>query len=538
MASDPAASAPGAAAPFRITRYAWYALFVLVLVYIVNFIDRQIISILAQDIKRDLKVDDAQIGFLYGTAFAVFYALFGIPLGRLADSWYRGRLIAVGLGLWSSMTVLSGFASSFGLLATARIGVGIGEASASPAAYSMISDNFPKEKRATALSIYSSGLYIGGALSLPIGGVVLSRWNAAWPDGGAPFGLAGWQAAFLAVGLPGLILALWVLTLREPQRGASDGLPQPIVQPHAWRDFGRELAAILPPLTLLTAARTPGSLPVNLAVLAGVAAAAAGLIWLTGDWPQWLAYGVGAYAIFSWVQSLRHRDAPTHRLIWASPSLIMLAAAFGSISFMTYAISFWVPPYALRTFYADPAAPAQLLASMTAAEEVSTIVGWSAAFAAATGVIVGGIIADRWRRTDPRGRLFVNMLSVVLPAPAVWFMFTTDSLVGFYVASPIAQLFGSMWVGAAVATLQDLVLPRMRATAGATYVLGTTMVGLALGPYYAGKMSVLTGSLSTGIFCLYVMPPFTLLALWLGSRRIAELEATKIERARAAGEAI
>src|SRR3954471_17300534 len=237
MASDPAQSAP-AAAPFRITRYAWYALFVLVLVYIINFIDRQIISILAQDIKHDLAVDDAQIGFLYGTAFAVFYALFGSPLGRLADSWYRGRLIAVGLGLWSSMTMLSGFATSFGMLATARIGVGIGEASASPAAYSMISDSFPKEKRATALSIYSAGLYIGGALSLPIGGFVLSRWNSAWPGGsGSPFGLVGWQAAFLALGLPRLLLALWVLTLREPQRGASDGLPQPIVRPNAWRDF-------------------------------------------------------------------------------------------------------------------------------------------------------------------------------------------------------------------------------------------------------------------------------------------------------------
>src|SRR4051812_6997905 len=330
MASNPEAGAP--AAPFRITRYAWYALFVLVLVYIVNFIDRQIISILAQDIKHDLAVDDAQIGFLYGTAFAVFYALFGIPLGRLADSWYRGRLIAVGLGLWSSMTVLSGFATSFGMLATARIGVGIGEASASPAAYSMISDSFPKEKRATALSIYSAGLYIGGALSLPIGGFILSRWNAAWPAAGtAPLGLVGWQAAFLAVGLPGLLLALWVLTLREPQRGASDALPQPVVQPGAWAGFGRELAAILPPLTLITAARTPGALPVNLGALVAVAAAVAGLVWLTGDWPQWLAYGLGVYAIFSWVQSLRHRDAATHRLIWASPTLIMLAISFGSI---------------------------------------------------------------------------------------------------------------------------------------------------------------------------------------------------------------
>src|ERR687889_735740 len=177
MASTQAAAGAPAPAPFRIGRYAWYALFVLVLVYIVNFIDRQIISILAQDIKHDLHVDDAQIGFLYGTAFAVFYALFGIPLGRLADSWYRGRLMAIGLTLWSSMTALSGLANSFGMLAAARVGVGIGEASASPAAYSMIADFFPKERRATALSIYSSGLYIGGGLSLPIGGLVLSRWN-------------------------------------------------------------------------------------------------------------------------------------------------------------------------------------------------------------------------------------------------------------------------------------------------------------------------------------------------------------------------
>ena len=281
-----AATEPGEAAPpMRVSAYGWYALLVLVLVYVINFVDRQIISILAQDIKHDLHLQDAQIGFLYGTAFAVFYALFGIPLGRLADSWYRGRLIALGLGLWSTMTALSGFASSFAMLATARIGVGIGEASASPAAYSMISDYFPKEKRATALSIYSAGLYIGGGLSLPVGGLISSRWNAAFPHAAdAPLGLVGWQAAFLAVGIPGLLLALWVLTLREPQRGASDRLPQPVVQPNAWRNFGGELLAILPPLTLISVARIPGALIVNLIALAGIAAIAAGLIALTGDW--------------------------------------------------------------------------------------------------------------------------------------------------------------------------------------------------------------------------------------------------------------
>ena len=437
------------------------------------------------------------------------------------------------------MTALSGFANSFGTLAAARIGVGIGEASASPAAYSMISDYFPKERRATALSIYSSGLYIGGGLSLPIGGFVLSRWNSAFPHPAeAPLGLTGWQAAFLAVGLPGLLVALWVLSLREPQRGASDRLPQPIVRPGAWGSFGRELIAILPPLTLLSVSRIPGALKPNLVVLTLVCVAAYALIALTGDGPQWTAYGLGVYAIFSWVQSLRYRDAPVHRLIWGTPTTLMLAVAFGSISFVTYAISFWVPPFALRTFYVDPTGPGLYFRGLSAAEEVATIIGWCGAVSAAIGVIAGGVLSDIWRRHDVRGRLFVNMLSVALPAPLIWFMFTTNSPTAFYFTFPLAHLLTSAWVGAAIATLQDLVLPRMRATAGATYILGTTMVGLALGPYFVGKVADLTQSLSAGIFALYIVPPFTLIALWLGSRRIGDLEASKVERARAAGERV
>jgi MFS family permease len=523
----------------RIGAYAWYALGVFVIVYILNFIDRQILSILVGDIKRDLQVSDAQIGFLYGTAFAVFYALFGIPLGRLADSWYRGRLMAMGLALWSSMTAFSGFASTFGMLAAARIGVGIGEASASPAAYSMISDYFPKERRATALSIYSSGLYIGGGISLPIGGYVVSRWTAAYPDpAAAPLGLAGWQAAFIAVGLPGLLLALWVLSLREPQRGASDGLPQPIARRGAWREFGVELAAILPPLTLFSVARYPGELTRNLLVLVSVVAGAAGLMWLTRDIPQWAAYGLGVYAVISWIQTLKHRDPATYRLIWGTPLVVLLVIAFGSISFVTYATSFWIPYFVEQSFYASPMAPAAFIDGMTAKEEVGTIIGWSAAASAAAGVILGGYMSDIWRERDPRGRLFVNMIAALAPIPLIAFLLTTDNLLAFYLVNPLAHLLASCWVGAAVATLQDLVLPRMRGTAGATYILGTTMVGLALGPYFAGKISVLAADLRTGIAALYLMPPLTVLGLWLVSRRIGELEQTKIERARAAGELI
>ena len=520
----------------RVSAYAWYALILFVIVYIFNFIDRQIVSILAESIKADLELDDAQIGFLYGTAFAVFYALFGIPLGRLADSWYRGRLMAIGLALWSSMTALSGFAQNFGMLAAARIGVGIGEASASPAAYSMIADYFPKERRATALSIYSSGLYIGGGLSLPIGGFVISQWARWYPDpSSAPLGLAPWQAAFLAVGLPGLLLALWIFTLREPMRGAIDGHPSPIVREGAWREFGRELAAILPPLTLFSAARIPGALLPNLAALVASIAGAFAMATWSGDWPQWAAWFTGVYAVFSWTQSLRARDPATHRLIWGTPVAAMLVVTFGSISFVTYAVAFWIPPYVLRTFYAGPTDAGLILTGGTAAEEVSTIVGWTFAAASAVGVIVGGVLADAWTRRSPAGRLYVNMAAVVLPVPAVFWMFTTDNLATVYWLTPYVALCASLWVGAAVATLQELVLPRMRGTAGATYILGTSMVGLALGPYYSGKIAALTGDLAIGVFALFAVPPFTLLGLWIASRHIGDLEATREQRAAEAG---
>ena len=128
--------------------YARYVLGVLVVVYVFNFIDRQILSILAEEIKADLNISDGDIGFLFGTAFAVFYAIFGIPLGRLADLWVRKSLISVGLFFWSGMTALSGTAQSFGQLAMYRFGVGIGEASATPAAFSMLSDYFAPRVRA------------------------------------------------------------------------------------------------------------------------------------------------------------------------------------------------------------------------------------------------------------------------------------------------------------------------------------------------------------------------------------------------------
>ena len=239
-------------------RYAKYVLFVLVLVYVFNFIDRQILSILAEEIKADIGVSDAEIGFLYGTAFAVFYAIFGIPLGRLADVWVRKSLISAGLFFWSFMTALSGTARSFGSLAVFRFGVGVGEASATPAAFSMLSDSFPPNLRATALSIYSSGIYIGAGIGTFLGGMIVDGWNVAYPDiASAPLGIKAWQVAFLVVGLPGLLLAFVVRTLKEPKRGQSEGLIGP-THPHPFKVAFEELMSVLPPLTAFNLYRSGG----------------------------------------------------------------------------------------------------------------------------------------------------------------------------------------------------------------------------------------------------------------------------------------
>ncbi len=161
---------------------------ILVLCFLFNYIDRNILSILAEDVKRDLGLSDSTIGFLYGTAFAVFYAVFGIPFGRLADAWIRKNLIAIGLFFWSLMTALTGTAGSFALLAIYRVGVGVGEASLSPSAYSLIFDMFPKRLRATALSIYQGGIYLGAALGFALGGLIIDTWNRLYPDvSQAPF---------------------------------------------------------------------------------------------------------------------------------------------------------------------------------------------------------------------------------------------------------------------------------------------------------------------------------------------------------------
>ena len=194
---------------------AYYTLGILTLVYSFNFIDRQLLSILQEPIKQDLSLSDTQLGLLSGFSFALFYVIAGIPIGRMADKGNRRNIISWALATWSAMTALCGVAQNYWQLLAARIGVGVGEAGCSPPAHSMISDIFPLERRATALSIYSTGINIGVLFGFLLGG---------WLNE-----FFGWRVAFMVVGLPGIVLAVIVrFTVTEPVRGFSEPQQKPL----------------------------------------------------------------------------------------------------------------------------------------------------------------------------------------------------------------------------------------------------------------------------------------------------------------------
>jgi MFS family permease len=206
--------------------YRRYVLGLLLVVYISNFIDRQILTILAEAIRVEFDLSDSALGFLGGFAFALLYSLAGIPIARWADRGVRRSIIALGLFVWSGMTALTGLARSFTDLALARVGVGLGEAACSPPAHSLISDYFPPERRGTAFSIYALGIPIGGAIGTFAGGWIKEAFD--------------WRTAFFVVGLPGIALAALVrLTLREPPRGHSEPALMAMAPPQ--RDSTRDV---------------------------------------------------------------------------------------------------------------------------------------------------------------------------------------------------------------------------------------------------------------------------------------------------------
>jgi MFS family permease len=513
--------------------YSHYVLFVLVLVYIFNFIDRNILSILAEDIKADLGVTDAQMGFLYGTVFAVFYAVFGIPLARFADVWTRRSLISMGLTVWSFMTAASGLARSFPVLAAFRIGVGIGEASASPAAYSMLSDYYAPKLRATVIAIYAAGVYIGAGIGIFLGGYILDEWSTAYPIAAdAPFGLRGWQVAFLTVGIPGLFMAIWVRTLREPTRGFSEGIVTE-KHPHPFRVLGNELLAVIPPFNLIGLRSHKKVLWTNLAGAVLIVLSAWLLILLTGSVGQWITTGFGVWVTITWAQSLKIRDPVTYQMMFGSKAFVYTMLAFPMMAFVGYGSGFWIPPLLLRLHDV----------SVT---QIGLFLGLGAAAGGFLGITLGGIFADKLKQKFPSGRLVLGYIVIIGKVPLLLVLLYTDNLVAVYWLNFLLTAFSACSGGVPPSTASDLVLPRMRAVAGAYYILMNTFIGLALGPYVMGQLSDIfyaqgmddANALRTAIAVSTLTLIPALFFLVLAQKHLPKDEASRLDRARALGESI
>ena len=417
------------------------------------------------------------------------------------------------------------------MLAALRVGVGIGEASASPAAFSMLSDYYPPRLRASVLAIYSSGVYIGGGVGLFLGGYILDVWDGAYPTD-APFGLKGWHVAFMAVGLPGIVMAAWVRSLKEPVRGSSEGLISER-HPAPFKLLRTELASVLPPLNLIGLYRLKASLGVNVGAAAGIAVVCWGLTIVTGSVAQWIALGVGAYVTFSWAQSLKIRDPATFGMMFGSRAFIFTMLAFPTIAFVTYGTGFWTAPFLMRAHGASPT-------------EVGLYVGIGSAAGGLLGVTLGGFLADRLKLRTPNGRIMVGFIAVFGTVPLVLWMVNTPSLALAFALNFFYHIPSAIWPGIPPTTGSDLVLPRMRATATAFYILVNTFIGLALGPYVMGQLSDVfhasgmsdTDSLRMAISCGLLIFVLTIVFLLLAMRYLPADERTRLERARALGEPI
>jgi MFS family permease len=327
-------------------RSANWALGALFVVYIFNFVDRQILATLLQPIKEDLGASDTQMGLLVGLAFALFYTFLGIPLARWADRGSRVALISLGLVLWSGMTALSSLARSFVQLALARIGVGVGEASFTPSAFSLISDYFPPERRATALAIFSIGANAGVFLASAGGGWIAHH--------------VGWRPAFLVLGLPGLIVAaVFYTTVREPPRGSFDppGSAQTASLAESLAYLARCRAFVWIALSAaLHGFSSYGSGMWNTVFLMrvhGLNVAQAGLVIGT---LSAVVGSTGAYAVGRLTDHLGRRDARWYMWVPAATSVLALPSvlAFLSLDGARLAIAVYLPGVLLANSWVGP----------------------------------------------------------------------------------------------------------------------------------------------------------------------------------------
>lgn len=481
--------------------YSVYVILVLLLADLLNFADRSILSALAEPIKQDLGLRDAQIGFLYGTSFIVLNTILAIPLGRVADTWLRHRLLALGLFVWSALTTLSAGANNFTQLATARLGVGVGEATFAPTSHSLVSDIFAPANRAKAFAVLYSAPYVGTAMALYGAGWIVVN----WPRHCGTFDLcqvAGWQVAFLAFGTPGIVLAFFALWIGDPAQGEA-AVARRNARP--LQEGGSELTFLVPPMATVMLYRLGGiaAARTNLLLGTGLALLSVVLSATTGDWSQWLMAAVAYYALGSWCQSLKYRDAPFHERTLRSPAFYGAVLAGSFMGIYKGSVSFWSISHAIRTF------------GITAAEAGAWI-GASLAIGSIIGAMGGGILVDRLRPRRMDAVLWVAGVSIIVSGISLLAIVTSSSLPMYCVAFGVFMAAGMTWVPGLAAFVQELILPSMRGRAAALFVTTMTLVGMTIGPYLSGKLADLSGSLGFGLGLTFVASAilsFAMLAL-------------------------
>jgi MFS family permease len=520
--------------PQALPKGAWYALALVGLMNAVSLLDRQILAILAPAIKADLKVGDAEMGLLFGTVFALFYALFSLPLGRLADGWSRNRLLGISLFFWSAATALGGFANGFAMLALARLGVGIGEAASQPGGTSLIYDYWPKHRRGFVMSVLASAIALGIGGSLILGGLAADWWSTSYPDSN----LRGWQFAFFAASAPGFLLAVLIWFLREPERGALDGIATP-PDPHPFRASAQVLASVTPGFNWLSLARfgaAPAMWRNNLLWLAGIVTAMVVLTRLTQSVAprpplalgpvaidphalQWSVIGFGLFVLVNLMQNLRLTDPQAHRVITRSPTLIAAMAVGALQSVLNYGMMAFNPSFLLR-YYDLPM------------RDAAWQFGLVAAGMGVLGPLLWGPLSDRLNLRFPgAGRAWVSLFAMgVSPVMSFWVYFAPEPG-DFYLRFVFYSLVLTGWLPPLYAILYDQVLPRMRGITASVYLLVATILGLGIGPYLVGMLSDATGDLRTAMLSINAVAIPIVLLMVLIARRADRDEAALLQRA-------
>jgi hypothetical protein len=329
-------------------------------------------------------------------------------------------------------------------------------------------------------------------------------------------------------------MAIWVWTLREPVKGASEGILTP-QHPAPFQAAGKSLMSVLPGFSIVSLYVAGGlrAVVINLIVATLIGLLFYGLYVLMPTLLQWIALGIGVYITATWIHYLKLTDPACFGMMFQSKAFIFSTIGFPAISFVTYGLGFWSPPF-MQRFHGESIADAGLY------------LGMGSAIGGFIGIVLGGILADYFKTKYVNARLYVGLIIPLFAVPCIFGFLYTESIAAAYFYSFLFSVISPAWIGCAASTANDLVMPRMRATASAYYLLMNTFVGLALGPFLIGQFSDLYIAAGTeSKFALQTamawgLSPFALsvVMLLLASRYLADDEASRIDRARALGEPV